>query len=108
MSEKHNVCDIVLELLPYYIEQKTCEESNAYIEKHLEICKDCDEVYRMMKEDIPLQIDAGELGRDKKKSKRKRFARIIRKILLVILGIVGYIFLMIGIIVCELLYLGGF
>lgn len=105
MSEKCTVCDIVLELLPYYIEQKTCEESNAYIEKHLEMCRDCNEVYQVMKADISLRIDA--VGMTEKRKKRKRLVRTIRKILLVLLGIVGYICLMIGIIVCVFLYLGG-
>ena len=107
MSEKYNECDIVLELLPLYIEQRTCKESNIYIENHLEICEECKEVYRLMKEDVSLQLNKCDARKNEKKHKRKRWCRILFKILLVLLGIIGYTFLMIGIIVWVFLYLDG-
>lgn len=107
MSENCNACDIVLELLPLYIEQRTCKESDCYIERHLKTCNGCSEVYQLMKEDISLQINGCDSRKNAKKRKRKRWYKILFKILLVFLGIIGYTCLMIGLVVLIFLYLTG-
>ena len=107
MNEKYNVCDIVLDLLPLYIEQRTCKESDIYIENHLEVCEECKEVYHLMREDLSLQLNKCDSRKNENKHRRKHWRRILAKILLVLLGIIGYACLMIGIIVWVFLYLDG-
>lgn len=41
MIEKNQECDIVSDLLPLYLEEKTGKESNEFIKAHLEYCKEC-------------------------------------------------------------------
>ena len=37
MNRKVSDCDIVLELLPLYIEKRTGAESNGFVEKHFSL-----------------------------------------------------------------------
>lgn len=48
-------CKIVQDLLPNYIENLTNEETNNYIEKHLNNCEECSKIYSSMKENIKLE-----------------------------------------------------
>lgn len=41
MIDKHMECDIVADILPLYLEGKTREDSNEFVEKHLEHCIKC-------------------------------------------------------------------
>jgi hypothetical protein len=45
-------CSIVQDLLPNYIEKLTSNETNIVIEKHLETCENCKEVYEQMTVDV--------------------------------------------------------
>jgi hypothetical protein len=45
-------CSIVQDLLPNYIEKLTMNETNIFLEKHLETCISCKEVYEHMVVDI--------------------------------------------------------
>ena len=49
--KKYTECDIVRELLPLYIEQKTGEESNAYVAGHLPKCEECRAIHQWMSAD---------------------------------------------------------
>lgn len=51
MSEKRD-CKIVQDLLPNYIDKLTSEESNQYINEHINTCAECKKVLYDMKEDI--------------------------------------------------------
>ena len=41
MINKNQECDIVSDLLPLYMEQKTGKESNEFIRRHVEQCEEC-------------------------------------------------------------------
>ena len=45
MKEK-NDCKIVQDLLPNYIDKLTSKETNAYIEEHINGCKECKKINR--------------------------------------------------------------
>ena len=64
MKEKRE-CKLVQDLLPNYIEKVTSEETNQYIEEHLQNCTDCEKVYTSMTE----EIKAKALDTDKTKQK---------------------------------------
>jgi len=70
-----NECDIVLDLLPLYIENKTCNESNDLVMKHLEECQECSEVYRNMTADLPA-INVPDNGFKRKRRKHIKRADI--------------------------------
>lgn len=49
-----NECGIVRDLLPLYKEKMTSEESDAFIEKHLETCSECRSYMNSLSEEIPV------------------------------------------------------
>ena len=48
---KNKDCKIIQDLLPNYIENLTSEETNKFIESHVEGCKECKEILENMRED---------------------------------------------------------
>lgn len=73
-----NECDVVLDLLPLYIENKTSDESNRLVRKHLEECRECSEIYRSMTADL------SAINIPKDGFKRKRSRHIVRADVLII------------------------
>ena len=51
MSENRE-CKIVQDLLPNYIDKLTSEESNQYIDEHINSCCECKKVLKDMEEEI--------------------------------------------------------
>lgn len=45
-------CAVIQDLLPLYVDELTKEETNEIIRKHLEGCKECNDLYRCMSEEI--------------------------------------------------------
>lgn len=50
--KNNNICKVIHDLLPNYIENLTSEETNNFIESHLQECDDCQEVLELMKNGI--------------------------------------------------------
>lgn len=92
MSKHVNDCDIVLELLPLYLDGKTCEESNAYVKEHLAACSGCREVHQLMSADF--SREKVKVSEDSRKRRRKG-----KKIAILVGGLVPYLLLMMGIVV---------
>ena len=47
-------CKVVLDLLPNYIEKLTSEETNKFIEEHLQECPECKAMLESMKAEIKI------------------------------------------------------
>lgn len=108
MSKIYNDCDIVLELLPLYIEKKTCEESNFFVGKHLLECEECQQVYQLMVQDFAQDMQNTEsISERTRQTKKRRFIRRIKKLIILLGGMAAYIGLMIGIIALVIMYLSG-
>ncbi len=109
MSEKCNICDIVLELLPLYIESRTGEESKVYVERHLSECEVCREAYLLMSAELLTQeeIEDKKGQKNRKKSRSKSFVRIAKKVVLILAGLSVYIWLMVQLLVFVFRYLTG-
>ena len=45
MNKKYDYCKIVQDLLPNYIEKSTDEETNKFIEEHINSCEKCNKLY---------------------------------------------------------------
>jgi len=108
MSKNYNDCDIALELLPLYIENKTGEESNLFVGKHLMECEECRQAYELMVQDFAEDIWKVEsISERTRQTKKRRFIRWVKKLLILLGGMIAYIGLMIGIIALVILYLSG-
>lgn len=86
MKEKKD-CNIVQDLLPSYVENLTNEETNQYVEEHLNNCKECQKIYTDMKKKLELHMERpneNEINFLKKYSHKLRLLRII--ILILLLG----------------------
>ncbi|MCR5835566.1 MAG: DUF4825 domain-containing protein [Lachnospiraceae bacterium] len=69
-------CLIIRELFPSYIEGLTSEETNGYIEEHVEECNDCKKVLESMKE--PMENGNGSVCRDNEEKKEIDFLKKTR------------------------------
>lgn len=83
-------CKIVQDLLPNYIDRLTNEETNEFVENHLQECKECKEVLENMSKNLNIE--------DKKKDKKiinfiKKYNKKMRVLKIIILLIVAiYLF----------------
>lgn len=87
MKEKRN-CKIVQDLLPNYIEGLTNEETNSFIEEHLNECSDCKKTLENMKKDVDLNVPKRNNKEVKYIKKFNRKLKVLRNILLVVLAFV--------------------
>ncbi len=114
MNRNVSDCDIVLELLPLYIEKKTGQESNVFVESHLTECEACRKVYELMSADWMLEPDAeaarlsGVATVQEEAAFGKKSKKWFRnKMFWVIVGILAYAGLMAGLVVYMFFYLMG-
>lgn len=104
MSKESQKCDIVLDLIPLYLDGKTTEVSNLYINEHLKECKECRQVFGFMSAELPKMCDQSKKS-FQSDSKHQGFIRKFRHFcyknkgkLILIAGILGYLFIWIQII----------
>lgn len=86
MKEKKE-CKIVQDLLPYYVVEKfTNNETNEFVENHINECKECKEIYENFKKEQELVNNkSSEFEIDyMKKYKRKLFTTVIKTIIFII------------------------
>lgn len=84
MNDKYDYCKIVQDLLPSYIEKLTDEETNKFIEKHLNSCDRCKSIYN----ELLKSTDEEEKTKAKKEikymKKYKNKMSVLKTILIVI------------------------
>lgn len=79
MSEKKD-CKIVQDLLPNYIEELTNEETNKYIENHLNECSECKVILENMQKELKSKVqnvDKREVNYIKKFRNKMKFLKLI-------------------------------
>ena len=91
MKEKKD-CKIVQDLLPNYIDKLTSKETNAYIEEHINGCKECQKILDDMQKDIQLQEEKLEKKKVKYIKKYNHKLRILKTTLLSIILILVVLF----------------
>lgn len=85
MNKQNKQCKIIQDLLPTYVENLTANETNEYIEEHLEKCTECMQVLKDMQSDIKLEkADKNIEIKGLKKVKRKIRVQIFLWIIFVI------------------------
>lgn len=87
MKEKRN-CKVVEDLLPNYIEKLTNEETNKFVEEHLNECADCKKILENMKKEVELNTPKRNEKEVKYIKKFNKKFKILRNILLAILVII--------------------
>ena len=71
----NNMCNIIKDLLPLYVDGVVSEESNQFINGHLKECEKCANLFQKMKTDIRLTYEA-----DLQKEEMKTIKKIKRKL----------------------------
>lgn len=84
MKEKKD-CKIIQDLLPNYIEDLTNQETNKYIEEHLNECNDCKKIFENMKKNLHVNNENKDKKAVKYFKKYKNKLRFLRMILLILL-----------------------
>jgi len=82
MKEKD--CKIVQDLLPNYIEKLTNEETNIFIEEHLNNCEECKEKLKNMQEELNVNNSKSELKQVKYIKKYSNKMKLLKTILSII------------------------
>ena len=80
-------CRIVQDLLPLYIDEVVSKESNDFIEKHLQECKQCKEMLNLLKQEEQVSnIDEKEaIQKFHKKLRYKNLKTLIITLLCIII-----------------------
>lgn len=52
MNSELNTCDIIEDLLPFYLDHTIAPEAENFLKEHLEACPACKNLYDMMKTDF--------------------------------------------------------
>ena len=93
MKEKRE-CKLVQDLLPNYIEKVTSEETNQYIEEHLQSCTECTQVYTSMNEEIKSKVLEVDKTVDymKKVNKKMKIAKIALESIIAIILLIMLVF----------------
>jgi len=114
MNRKVSDCDIVLELLPLYIEKRTGAESNGFVAKHLAECEECREAFELMSADWLTEKGMGGLEESdaetipaKMDEDASRGGWTNKKIFLLVAGLLAYAGLMVGLVIYTFMYLTG-
>lgn len=92
-------CELIKDLLPNYVEKLTSEETNKYIEEHLNNCEECKKTFDNMSQDIKKEkklskkeIDYLKKYRNKIRNFKIFFIGILLIIIAVIVGKFGFKF----------------
>ena len=83
MSEKRE-CKIVQDLLPNYIDKLTNEETNKFIEEHVNECSNCNKILTDMQKNIELNTPKGNKKEVKYMKKFKNRMIVLKSIILLI------------------------
>ena len=81
-------CKIVRDLLPNYIEKLTDEETNKYIEEHLNSCMECKRILEETKQKIEIETKESDKRKVNGFKKYNRKLRALRMILILIVLII--------------------
>ena len=86
MKEKRE-CKVIQDLLPNYVERLTNEETNKYIEEHMENCSEYKTVYENMKESKKIKTEKSDKKEIKYLKKYRNKIKILKFIIFIILAI---------------------
>ena len=80
MKEKKN-CKIIQDLLPSYIEKLTKDETNLFIEEHLNECEECNSICKKLQKNIDININKDNKKQIDYLKKYNKKMRILKSII---------------------------
>lgn len=80
---KHD-CEVVRDLMPLVVDGTASEKSKAMVEEHVAECDPCREMFAEMRQEVPGRLTMEQGGQVVKKL---RWRRMLRRVLLVLLGV---------------------
>lgn len=86
-------CDIIVDLLPSYVDGLTSESSNELINEHLSICESCREIYEDMIKELP---EISEKNKDISESSEIKLMKRIKSRMVTIITTVIVTFSILG------------
>ena len=95
--------DLALDLLPLYIDGKTCPDSNAFVETMLSTNEELSRIYQRMIQDLtmePASTDLKASSTNAGKDMRRRFGRhpFLKTPIIIVIILVTYALLMMGLV----------
>lgn len=72
-------CNVILDLLPLYLDGRTCDDTNDVVQEHLKECKECRKVYEEMAGE--LDFDLHQKVRSERRTIRYKKKSVGRRIL---------------------------
>ncbi len=82
--EKKELCSIIKDLLPSYVEKLTNEETNKFIDSHINDCPECKEMLENMRKEIEINAPKNEAKNLKYIKRYSKRLKLLRNILLII------------------------
>jgi hypothetical protein len=89
-----NICEIIEDILPLYVDNLTSEVTNVFVERHFEECTKCQEAFQLMNNPISSVPLKNRRIRYKKKFNWILTLGVISiLVILAFVGVIAYIFL---------------
>ena len=90
-------CELVNDLLPEYIDKKTSDETNLFIEEHIKNCQACRDLYEAMAGEVVVE---NQPETPKKKFRINSIGKMVLIVLgylvIVILGLVAFTYILVN------------
>lgn len=90
-------CDLVADLLPGYIDRKTSNETNIFVERHIKSCQECRELYEAMIGDV---VVADRPVINKRKFRINSIGKmgliVLGYLVVVVLGLVAFTYIIVN------------
>lgn len=89
MENKNPECDIVSDLMPFYLDKKVSSDSEQFIKRHLETCKECREMYQDV-QSAQEHMKENQVPRERKQEEKgqKIFLKLQRRFFLALFAYV--------------------
>lgn len=88
---KENSCDIVMDLLPLYVDGELSSGSTIYVEKHLNTCEKCRKEYELMSREFNIPVDNEVHLSPVSQMKKRYFNRLVKAIGLTIVAMAAIV-----------------
>ena len=83
-------CNLVADLLPIYLDKKASNDTKKLVEKHLESCPECKDMYAAMSADVSIKKETCIKRRRKMKATTKLVLGLILYVVIIILALIVF------------------
>ena len=83
-------CNLVADLLPIYLDKKASNDTKKLVEKHLESCPECKDMYAAMSADVSINKETSIKKRKKMKATTKLVFGLVLYVVIIILALIVF------------------